>query len=336
MSAAVPALAPRPADADDPRWEVLPSVTALIGETPMVELRALTAGLPGRVVVKLEGRNPGGSAKDRAALNIIRAAEARGELAPGATIVESSSGNTGIGLALVGHLTGHPVVIVHDARISAEKKALLAAYGARLIEADWDALPHDPANPRAIAERITAETPGAWQSRQFDNSHNPDAHYATTGPEIWRQTAGSLTHFVAAIGTGGTISGVGRYLREASADRTSGERVRVIGANPVGSTYGGGAEGPIRIDGVGTRWPREWWPGNGHVDGIDEIRTIDDERVHRTARALALEEGLLLGPSSALAVATALDVAREAPAGSIVAVISPDSGLNYLSKGLYS
>ncbi|MET0975975.1 MAG: cysteine synthase family protein [Leifsonia sp.] len=331
MSAALRSVAPRHADAVAPAWEVLPSVAALIGETPIVELGSLTAGLPGRVVVKLEGRNPGGSAKDRAALNIIRSAEASGELAPGATIVESSSGNTGIGLALVGLLTGHPVVIVHDSRISDEKKALLLAYGARLVEADWDALPHDPANPRAIAERITAETPGAWQSRQFDNPNNPDAHFLATGPEIWRQTAGLVTHFVASIGTGGTISGVGRYLREVSAGRA--ERVRVIGANPVGSTYGGAPDGPIRIDGVGTRWPREWWPANVHPEVIDEIRTIPDHRVHATVRALALQEGLLLGPSSALAVATALEVAAEAAPGSIVVVISPDSGLNYLSKG---
>ena len=327
-----PALPPALAAAlDAPAWEVLPSVAHLIGETPMVELTTLTRGLPARIVVKLEGRNPGGSAKDRAALTMVRSAEASGSLAPGGTIVESSSGNTGIGLALVGRLTGHPVVIVHDANTSAEKKALLAAFGARLVEADWDASPDDPANPRAIAARITAETPGAWQSRQFDNADNPEAHVLTTGPELWRQTAGLVTHFVASIGTGGTISGVGRYLRDVSDGR-----VRVIGANPVGSTYGGAPDGPIRIDGVGTRWPREWWPRNVDSTVIDEVRTIDDERVHDIARGLALEEGLLLGPSSALAVATALEVAGEAPAGSVIAVISADSGLNYLSKGLYT
>ena len=220
-----PELSPAIAAAlDAPAWEVLPSVAHLIGETPMVELSALTRGLPVRIVVKLEGRNPGGSAKDRAALNMVRAAEASGALAPGGTIVESSSGNTGIGLALVGRLTGHPVVIVHDANTSAEKKALLAAFGARLVEADWDASPDDPANPRAIAAGITAETPGAWQSRQFDNADNPEAHVLTTGPELWRQTAGLVTHFVASIGTGGTISGVGRYLRDVSGGRRAHHR----------------------------------------------------------------------------------------------------------------
>ncbi|MET0726643.1 MAG: cysteine synthase family protein [Leifsonia sp.] len=318
---------PAPEAVEPSGWEVHASVAELVGSTPIVEIGRLAAGLNARVVVKLEGRNPGGSAKDRAALSLIRSAEASGRLAPGATIVESSSGNTGIGLALIGRLTGHPVVIVHAASISNEKKSLLRAYGARLVEADWDAEPDDPANPRALAARITAETPGAWQPRQFDNPDNPNAHFTTTGPEIWRQTGGTVTHFVAAIGTGGTISGVGRYLKQAS-----GGRVSVIGANPVGSTYGGGPEGPIVVDGVGTRWPREWWPHNVDTRVIDEVRTIDDRRVYETLHALALEEGLLLGPSSALAVATALEVARDAEPGSVVAVVSADSGLNYLSK----
>ncbi|MEJ3405120.1 cysteine synthase family protein [Rathayibacter sp. YIM 133350] len=309
-------------------WEVLSSVAQLVGETPVVELGRLAAGLPGRIVVKLEGRNPGGSSKDRAALGIIRSAEASGALAPGATIVESSSGNTGIGLALIGRLTGHPVVIVHSADISAEKKALLRAYGARLVEADWDAAPDDAANPRAVAAALTAEIPGAWQSRQFDNADNPNAHFTATGPELWRQTAARVTHFVAAIGTGGTISGVGGFLKQASNGA-----VRVIGANPVGSTYGGGAEGPILVDGVGTRWSRDWWPANVHAAVIDEVRTIPDRRVYDTLHALALEEGLLLGPSSALAVATALEIAADAAPGSVIAVISADSGLNYLTKG---
>lgn len=307
--------------------EISSSAIDLIGNTPLVQLRWLTRGLPVRVLVKLEGRNPGGSAKDRVALNIIRQAEASGELAPGATIVESTSGNTGIGLALVGALTGHPVVIVHAAAISDEKRAVLGAYGATLVEADWDAAPTSEKNPRAVAARLAAGIPGAWFSRQFDNQSNPGAHYAGTGPEIWRQTASTVTHFVASIGTGGTISGAGRFLKEAS-----GGAVTVVGANPAGSTYAGAADGPILVDGVGTRWSRHWWPTTFNPDVLDDIATIDNPLVYDTVHALAREEALLLGPSSGLAVAAALQVARTAPAGSTIVVVAPDGGINYLTK----
>ncbi|TFB73253.1 cysteine synthase family protein [Cryobacterium glaciale] len=309
------------------REDVLASVADLVGNTPLVALSVLAAGLPARVLVKLEGRNPGGSAKDRVAFNIIRQAEASGALAPGATIVESSSGNTGIGLALVGRLTGHPVVIVHTDQISAEKLALLTAYGATLVEADGTARPDSPRNTRAVSERIASEIPGAWQSQQFENDDNPGAHYASTGPEIWRQSAHRVTHFVAAIGTGGTVSGAGRFLKEASDGR-----VRVIGANPAGSTYDGGAEAEILVDGVGSRWPRDWWPHNFHRSVLDDVITIDNYTVYATVRALAREEALLLGPSSGLAVAVALQVARTAAPGSVIVVISPDAGTNYLTK----
>lgn len=310
-----------------PEVEVCDSVAALIGNTPVVELHTLTRGLGSRVLVKLESRNPGGSSKDRIALNMIRTAEASGALAPGATIVEATSGNTGIGLALIGRLTGHPVVIVHAADISDEKRKILAAYGARLVEADWDATPDDPANPRTVADRIAAETPGAWRPAQFANTANPDAHYRGTGPEIWRQTGGQVTHFVAAIGTGGTVSGTGRFLKDAT-----GGAVRVYGANPVGSTYGGGPAGRILVDGVGTAWPRAFWPETFDHGVVDEVHTIEDAEVYRTVRRLAAEEALLLGPSSGLAVATALRVAERAPTGSVVVAIAPDGGINYLTK----
>ncbi|MCU1635428.1 MAG: cbs2 [Cryobacterium sp.] len=303
------------------------SAAELVGNTPLVELRNLAANLPSRVLVKLEGRNPGGSAKDRVALNIIREAEASGELVPGATIVESSSGNTGIGLALIGRLTGHPVVIVHTAQISAEKRQMLRAYGATLVEADWDAPPESPDNARAVAERIAGSIPGAWQSKQFENRNNPAAHYRTTGPEIWHQTAGRVSHFVASIGTGGSVSGAGRFLKEASAGA-----VRVIGANPSGSTYAGEPDGPILVDGVGTRWQRDWWPHTFDRNILDEVHTLGNSPVYEMVHSLAREESLLLGPSSGLAVAVALDVARSAPPGSVVVVISPDTGLNYLTK----
>jgi cystathionine beta-synthase/cysteine synthase A len=310
-----------------PAGEVYDSVASLVGNTPIVELHSLTRGLASRVLVKLEGRNPGGSSKDRIALNMIRSAEASGVLAPGGTIVEATSGNTGIGLALIGRLTGHPVVIVHSSDISDEKRKVLTAYGARLVEADWEAAPTDPANPRSIADRIAAETPGSWRSSQFANTANPDAHYQGTGPEIWRQTAASVTHFVASIGTGGTVSGTGRFLKDVSAGE-----VRVIGANPVGSTYGGGPAGTILVDGVGSAWPREFWPETFDHTVVDAVRTVDDREVYRTIRQLASEEALLLGPSSGLAIAVALRVAREAEPGSVVVAIAPDGGVNYLTK----
>jgi cysteine synthase len=312
---------PAPAD------EVFDSVASLIGNTPVVALHSLTRGLDSRVLVKLEGRNPGGSSKDRIALNMIRTAEASGALAPGGTIVEATSGNTGIGLALLGRLTGHPVVIVHSGDISDEKRKVLSAYGARLVEADWEAGPSDPANPRAVADRIAAEVTGAWRPTQFSNAANPAAHYLGTGPEIWRQTAAQVTHFVATIGTGGTISGTGRYLKDVS-DGT----VRVIGANPVGSTYDGGPAGSIRVDGVGTAWPSDYWPETFDHAVVDEVLTVDDREVYETLHRLAAEEALLLGPSSGLAVAVALRTARTAPADSVIVAIAPDGGINYLTK----
>jgi cysteine synthase len=306
---------------------ILSSVTDLIGNTPIVELHNLTTGLNCRVLVKLESRNPGGSSKDRIALNLIRTAEADGSLLPGATIVESSSGNTGIGLALVGRLTGHPVIIIHSAFISDEKRALLTAYGAELVEADWEAGPENPQNARAIADRIAAEIPNAWRSAQYVNEANPQAHFQTTGPEIWDQTDGTVTHFVAGIGTGGTVTGTGRFLKQVSEGS-----VRVIGANPVGSTYGGDPASTIIVDGVGTRWPESNWPSIFDKSVTDDIVTIPDAVVYDTVRRLAVEESLLLGPSSGLAVAAALQVAARAHEGSVIVVIAPDGGGNYLSK----
>jgi cysteine synthase len=308
----------------------LPGITAsaldLVGSTPLVRLNAVTAGFRAQVLVKLEGRNPGGSAKDRPALQMIRTAEASGDLRPGATIVESTSGNTGIGLAFVGRLTGHPVVLVHGTGMSIEKRAVAAMYGAELVEADWDAGPEDPENPRKVADRIAAER-GGWRSSQYDNAANPTAHYAHTGPEVWAQTGGAVTHLVAGIGTGGTITGTGRYLKEASSGA-----VRVVGVNPVGSTYGGGEPGPIRIEGVGTRWPRDHWPHSFDPLVPDELRTVPDETAFATVRRLAADEALLLGPSSGLAVAAALEVAQGLDETQVVVVIAPDGGANYLSS----
>ena len=305
---------------------VVDSVLDLIGETPIVRLRRLAPAGGAQVLVKLEGSNPGGSAKDRAALSLIRGAEASGALVAGAPIVESTSGNTGIGLALVGRVTGHPVVIVHGGTMSPEKLALLRLYGAELVEADWAAGPENPDNPRAVADRIAQER-GGWRSQQYDNPANPGAHYRSTGPEIWRQTGGAVTHLVAGIGTGGTISGTGRYLRE-----VSGDRVRVIGANPEGSAYGGGAVGDIRVEGVGTTWPSSHWPRNLDLGVPHEIRTAADDVAFGTVTRLASEEALLLGPSSGLAVGVALALAAELGPQDVVVAISADSATNYLAE----
>ncbi len=302
------------------------SVLDLIGDTPLVRLSRLAAHVRPQVLVKLEGRNPGGSAKDRPALQLVRDAEASGRLAPGQAIVESTSGNTGIGLALVGRVTGHPVVIVHGGAMSAEKRALLALYGAELVEADWAAAPDDPDNPRALADRIAAER-GGWRSQQYDNPANPGAHFAHTGPELWRQTGGAITHLVAGIGTGGTISGTGRYLQQ-----VSGGAVRVIGVNPAGSTYGGGPAGTIRVEGVGTTWPPGHWPRNLDTAVPDEIRTVPDGASAAALRGLAEQEALLLGPSSGMAVAAALELAAGLDERHVVVVMAPDGATNYLRE----
>lgn len=308
-----------PGDAD--------SVLAQVGNTPLVRLETLARGLGSTVHVKLESDNPGGSIKDRTALSMVREAERSGVLKPGATIVESTSGNTGIGLALIGALTGHPVVVVTGDSISAEKLAALHRYGARVVVTDWDAPSGSPENARAVAARITAETPGAWRPLQFDNPANPRAHYETTAPEIWEQTGGKVTHLVAGVGTGGTISGTGRYLKQKSAGH-----VEVIGVDPSGSVYSGGHPGVILVDGVGNTWPEADWPKVFDRSTVDRFVRIPNDEVYTTAHRLLNEEGLSLGPSSGLAVAAALRVALAAPHGSVVVAIAPDAGSNYLSK----
>lgn len=308
------------------------SILDKVGHTPLVALESLGRGLGSSIHVKLESENPGGSIKDRTALSMVRAAEESGELQPGATIVESTSGNTGIGLALIGQLTGHPVVVVTGDSISQEKLDALHSYGARVVITDWNAPSESPENARAVAARIIAETPGAWRPMQFDNPANPLAHYRTTGPEIWEQTGGLVTHFVAGIGTGGTISGNGRYLKERVAAERPGGHVEVVAADPHGSAYSGGHPGNILVDGVGNSWPEAEWPKIFDRSIVDRFLRIPNDEVYTTVHRLLDEEGLALGPSSGLIVAAALRVARAAPRGSVVVAIAPDAGTNYLSK----
>ena len=306
------------------------SVLDAIGRTPLIRLARLDAGLPAAVYLKAEFLNPGMSVKDRAALSMVLAAEEAGMLPPGGVIVEGTSGNTGIGLAIVAAQRGYRAVTVLPDKTSPDKLAVLRAYGAEVVVTPSGLPAEHPRHVRNLARRIAEETPGAWLADQYDNPANPRAHVETTGPEIWRQTEGRITHFVAGIGTGGTISGTGGHLK-----RVSGGAVRVIGADPATSVYGGGDGSPYAVEAIGhylhPETVRDDWPTSYAVDVVDRIERIGDRESIETAHRLAREEGLLVGGSSGTAVAAALRVAREAAPGDLVVVVAPDSGRSYLS-----
>ena len=309
---------------------VYESVLDAVGHTPLIRLARLGAGLPAAVYLKAEFLNPGMSVKDRAALSMVLAAEESGALRAGGVVVEGTSGNTGIGLAIVAAQRGYGCVVVLPDKTSPDKVAVLRAYGAEVVLTP-SALPAEhPEQVRNLARRITEQTPGAWLADQYDNPANPRAHVETTGPEIWGQTAGRITHFVAGIGTGGTISGTGRYLKEASSGS-----VRVIGADPTTSVYGGGDGSPYAVEAVGhylhPETAEDVWPQSYDQAVVDEIVRIDDRESIETVHRLAREEGLLVGGSSGTAVAAALRIARDAAPGDLVVVIAPDSGRGYLS-----
>ena len=299
------------------------SVVDLIGDTPLVRLRRVTEGIAATVIAKVEYLNPGGSVKDRIALRMIEAAEEAGLLAPGGTIVEPTSGNTGVGLALVAQQRGYRCVFVCPDKVSVDKRNVLAAYGAEVVVCPTAVEPDDPRSYYSVSDRLAREIPGAWKPDQYSNANNPRSHYESTGPELWRQTDGAITHFVAGIGTGGTISGTGRFLKEAS-----GGAVRVIGADPVGSVYSGGTGRPYLVEGVG----EDFWPSAFDQTICDEVIAVSDRDAFEMTRRLAREEGLLVGGSCGMAVVAALDVARRAAPGDLVVVLLPDSGRGYLSK----
>jgi len=303
--------------------EVYDSVAELIGNTPLVRLSRLAAGLPADVVAKVEYFNPGGSVKDRIAERMIDAAEASGELKPGGTIVEPTSGNTGIGLAIIAQQRGYSCVFVCPDKVSQDKINVLRAYGAEVVVCPTAVPPEHPESYYNVSDRLARERPGGWKPNQYANMNNPRSHYETTGPEIWRQTDGRITHFVAGVGTGGTISGVGRYLKEAS-----GGAVRIIGADPEGSVYSGGTGRPYLVEGVG----EDFWPETYDKTVTDEIVAVSDADSFELTRRLAREEGLLVGGSCGMAVAAALRVAASAEPGSLVVVLLPDGGRGYLSK----
>jgi cystathionine beta-synthase len=298
-------------------------VTAAIGGTPLVALDRLAAGVAPRVVAKLEHMNPGGSVKDRIAVPMIEAAERAGLLKPGGTIVEPTSGNTGVGLAMAAAVKGYRCIFVMADKQSEEKRALLRAYGAEVVICPTDVAPDDERSYYRVSDRMAREIPGAWKPDQYTNPANPEAHHATTGPEIWEATEGRLTHFVAGVGTGGTISGIGRYLHERKPDLV------VVGADPEGSVFSGGSGKPYLTEGVG----EDFWPATYDTGVCDLIVRVSDRDAMLTARQATTAEGILVGESGGTALWAALQTARtvEDPEALFV-VLLPDSGRNYIGK----
>ncbi len=302
--------------------EIADSVLDLIGETPMVRLRQVTDGIACPVVAKVELTNPGGSAKDRPALTMIDAAERDGLLKPGGTIIEPTSGNTGVGLAIVAAHRGYDCVFVVTDKVAPEKIDLLRAYGAEVVVCPVAVPPEDPNSYYSTAERLVEETPNAFRPNQYANPSNPQAHFETTGPEIWRQTDGKITHFVAGAGTGGTLSGVGRYLKSQNPD------IQIIAADPEGSVYSGGSGRPYLVEGVG----EDFWPTTYDPGVVDRVIAISDQDSFLTAREVSRREGLLIGGSCGTAVAASLQLAKELTPDDMVVVLLPDSGRGYLSR----
>jgi cystathionine beta-synthase len=303
------------------------TVLDLVGDTPLVKLNSVTEGIAATVLAKIEYFNPGGSSKDRIAARIIDAAEREGKLKPGGTIVEPTSGNTGIGLALVAQQRGYRCVFVCPDKVSEDKINTLKAYGAEVVVCPTNVAPESPDSYYQTSDRLAREIPGAFKPDQYSNINGPISHYETTGPEIWRDTDGRITHFVAGVGTGGTISGVGRYLKEQALLAGTGDVV-VIGADPEGSVYSGGTGRPYLVEGVG----EDFWPTAYDGTVVDEIIASSDAESFDLTRRLAREEGLLVGGSSGLAVASGLKAARDLPADAVMVILLPDGGRGYLGK----
>jgi cystathionine beta-synthase len=293
-----------------------------IGNTPLLRLTKIGRGLRCTFLGKLEMLNPGGSVKDRIGLPMIEAAEREGLLRPGGTIIEPTSGNTGVGLAMAAAIKGYRCIFTMPDKMSQEKIALLRAYGAEVVITPTAVPPESPESYYRVADRLTEEIPGAFQPNQYHNENNPQAHYLTTGPELWKQTEGSITHFVVSVGTGGTITGAGRYLKEMNPD------IVVVGADPEGSIFTSDEIHPYLVEGIG----KESWPDTLDPSVIDRWVTVSDRNSFLTARQITREEGLLVGGSSGTAVWAALEVARELGPDAVMVVILPDSGRSYLSK----
>jgi cystathionine beta-synthase len=310
-------------DREDGFMRYVEHIADLVGNTPLVRLGPVAEGIAATVLAKVEYLNPGGSVKDRIALRMIEAAEASGELKPGGTIVEPTSGNTGVGLAMIAQRRGYRCVFVCPDKVSEDKRNVLRAYGAQVVVCPTAVAPEHPDSYYNVSDRLVAEIDGAWKPNQYANPENPRSHYLGTGPELWEQTDGKITHFVAGIGTGGTITGTGRYLKEVSDGR-----VQIIGADPEGSVYSGGTGRPYLVEGVG----EDFWPTTYDRDVCDRIIAVSDRDSFAMTRRLAREEALLVGGSCGMAAVAALQVAAEQSADAVVVVLLPDGGRGYLGK----
>src|SRR5262245_20001300 len=305
------------------------NIRRTVGGTPLVRLNTIAKDCRAPIVAKLEAFNPGGSVKDRIAIAIMADAEAKGLLKPGGTIVEATSGNTGTGLAMVAAVKGYRSVLVMPDKVSKEKINLLKSFGSEVVITPTSVPPDSPESYYEVAKRIVRETPGAYLANQYYNPKNPEAHYRTTGPVIWEQTAGKITHYVASLGTGGTISGTSRYLKEQN------PKIKTIGADPIGSILKAYFDTkkviqpkPYKVEGIG----EDFFPGTLDFSMIDEIFEVNDSQSLNLARRLAREEGILAGGSAGTALYAALQVAKRANPDDLVVVIIPDTGERYLSK----